>query len=127
MGLRSNLELLGLLEGGVLDVELLAGTGTFFDVSEAMIDLDALQPVAERGAAFKAADGEIGFDEDLLSEILGAVGVAGQVAAVGDDLLLIELDEGLESAQIALAGALGLGEEFNFVGKLGRVRQGNSL
>lgn len=95
--------------------------------SVAMIDLDALQPVAERGAAFKAADAEIGFDENLLSEILGAVGVAGQVAAVGDDLLLIELDEGLESAQIALAGALGLGEEFNFVGKLGRVRQGNSL
>ena len=116
-----------MLEGGVLDVELLAGTGTLLDVSEAMIDLDALQPVAERGAAFKAADAEIGFDENLLSEILGAVGVAGQVAAVGDDLLLIELDEGLESAQIALAGALGLGEEFNFGGKLGRVRQGNSL
>ena len=34
-------------------------------------------------------------------------------------LLLVKLDQGLESAQIAFAGALGLGEEFDFVRQLG--------
>jgi len=112
-----------MLEARIFDIELLAGTVAFLDVSEAMIDLNTLQPVSERRAAFKVAYAEIGFDEDFLGEIFGAVGVASEVAAVGDDLLLVELNQRLKGAQVALTGASGLGEEFGFVGKLGRIRQ----
>jgi hypothetical protein len=65
------------LQGGVFDIELLARIGALLDVSEAMIDLNTLQPVAERGATFEGADAEIGFDEDFLGKVFGAVGVAG--------------------------------------------------
>jgi hypothetical protein len=117
--LRGDLELLGVLQGWVFDIELIARTGALLDVSEAMIDLNALQPVAERGATLEVADAEIGFDEDFLGKIFGAVGVAGQVAAVGDNLLLVKLDQRLKSTQIALAGTLGLGEKLGFVRELG--------
>jgi hypothetical protein len=41
------------------------------------------------------------------------------VAAVGDNLLLVKLDQRLKSTQIALAGAPGLGEKLGFVRELG--------
>lgn len=55
------------------------------DVVEAVVDLNALQPVADRGLTLESAKAEIGFYEYFLGEVFGVDGVAREIAAIGED------------------------------------------
>ena len=57
--------------------------------------------------------------EDFLGQILSHIGVASQVAAIGDYFLLIELHQRLESSQVPVAGTHSLSQKFFFLRQLG--------
>ena len=67
-----------------------------------MVDLDALQPMADRGLTLEGAQAEIGFYEYFLSEVFRVDGIAGEIAAVSEDAAMVLSDELFEGTEIAV-------------------------
>ncbi len=88
------------LHARLLDVDHVLAVPLLVEV-QAVVDLDALQPGRELGAPFEALEPEERLDEDLLREVLGVVRRTGQIAAVGEDLRLVALDQHLERSGVA--------------------------
>lgn len=74
------------------------------DVIKAMVDFDALQPVADRGLTLKSTKAEIGFYEYFLREVFRVDGVAGKIAAVSEDAAMVLRDQLFEGTEVAVGG-----------------------
>ena len=99
------------LHGRVLDVDK-RFSALLFQVVETMVDLDALEPGAERRTPLVAREPEIGLDEHLLRQVLRAARVPRQESAVGDHLFLVTEHQLFEGAVIPLGGRARALQEF---------------
>ena len=97
-------------EGRVLDIDHLPPF-LFFDVVEAVVDLDPLDPGGEGRTALESLEGKEGLEKDFLGKVLGVGRRPGEVAAVGEHLSAVASYQQIEWSEIAIARRVGETDE----------------